>query len=429
MLAQFLRNRDGGVAILAPGLMLAVLGASAFTVDLGYQIYSGVTLQNAADAGALAAVRRLNDRPAATREAIDIAARNVPASFGSVTKASDVVFGHFDATSRTFTSGASPTNAVRVTSARDAGHGNEVPRFLAGVLGAGKGSVQRSAVAQATSGRSACVIALDPTTPQSFHSSGSGIVDVPNCGIYVNSTAPDAMHNQGPGGIYAKSIDIVGGFSGVNLNPVPSTGQPPIADPMAGRPEPVAPTKCDYNNAKFSKAQTIPAGSTMCGTVDIDSDVVFSSGIHYFVNATVRLTSRARVTGSGVTFYLNRDSYWDSTGSGFVKLTAPASGPTAGVVLWGSRLEPTVVKKTELASSFTTMRVRGGKDYLMGGTIYVPKQRMEFRGSADLEASAPNGYVIAHQFSFSGNSGFTFDGHGLPNGFNPNVANTAMLVQ
>lgn len=440
MIRSVLADRNGGVGVAVALTLTAVIGAGAFAIDLGYQSLNGTVLQNAADAAALAAVQHVRDPVRSVAEAVEFARANVPAGYGTVTTANDVAIGHFDADRGTFTPGLMPFNAVRVTTVRSTARGNGVARFLAGVLGQGPGEVQRTAIASVEVGREACVIALDPSSSETFRSSGRAEVRVPSCGIGVNSNAAVALYNRGPGGIQARSIDVVGGFSGVNINPTPLVGQRPFRDPLAHRTQPSTTNRCDFINRSFkdNRGETVfPAETVFCGNIEIDGRVRFSPGVHHFREANVVLRSNALALGEGVTLYFDRDSCFDSAGAGSVRLTAPTSGPTAGIAIWASRNSPTPGAKHcagRNGLAMQTFRFRGAKDYFVGGSIYLPMQRAEFIGNADLDVSfqdnADLGYVIAQRLSFSGSARFTFDLHGHFNAIMPSGVGTRYaLVQ
>ena len=76
-------------------------------------------------------------------------------------------------------------------------------------------------------------------------------------------------------------------------------------------------------------------------------------------------------------------------------------------------LDPEVAPKWRVSNS------TGNKDYFVNGTVYLPKQRLELHGQIGLSVTAKSGYVIAHEFSYSGDSNFTFDAFGgtVPSGF------------
>ena len=61
----------------------------------------------------------------------------------------------------------------------------------------------------------------------------------------------------------------------------------------------------------------------------------------------------------------------------------------------GSYEDPEVPKTAKF-------RLSGNKDYLVGGTVYLPKQVFHLRGNGDLSVTSKSGYIIAKRFSYEG---------------------------
>jgi hypothetical protein len=263
-----------------------------------------------------------------------------------------------------------------------------------------------------------CVIALDPSGPGTFKVTGGGVVSVPNCGIHVNSNAGNALQNTGGGSIKAKSITVVGGAGAGNYSPTPKIGKQVVADPFAGIGEPAVPAACTYDKKDFDTAITLPGGSVYCGNINFHADVTFGPGIHYFKGAKVKAASNITMSADKAMLHFSGDSDWDSTGAGKLTLSPMTTGIYAGIAIFGSRSDT----KTP---SFT---VTGNKDYFVSGTVYLPKQSLQLKGSGDVSVTSKSGYVIAQQLSFTGNSTFTFDGYG-GTGENAWTLAAAALVQ
>jgi hypothetical protein len=253
-----------------------------------------------------------------------------------------------------------------------------------------------------------CVIALDPSANKSMAVSGNGSINVPNCGIFSNSSASASIDQKGASWINAKSIKAAGGIHGSDYSPTPKTYQPPVIDPLAGVPEPIVPGGCTFTNYTFSTPEIIPANAVLCGAIGLNADVTLSSGTIYFKGATVTTTASVNVVGDGVMLYFDENSTFTSSSSGTFSLKAPQTGPYAGIAIFGSRVGTTM----------KTFRFTGTKDYFVNGSIYLPTQRFELYGSADMTVSSKSGYVIAQQFYYQGNSSFTFDAFGsaVPSG-------------
>jgi Flp pilus assembly protein TadG len=258
-------------------------------------------------------------------------------------------------------------------------------------------------------GDSACVITLESTASDAFKVSGSGSVEVPNCGIYVNSASATALKQQGAGSINAQSIKVVGGATG-RFSPAPKVSQPAVADPLASIPEPAIPGPCTYSDYDFKSAMTIPGGTVYCNRIRLEANITFGPGIHYFKGAQLEAKDSVNIVGQNAMLYFGASSTMTSSSSGKVSLTSPQSGTYRGIAIFGSR-----------SGSMSTFTLTGTKDYFINGTIYLPKARLELYGSVDMTVKSKSGYVIAKQFYYQGDSSFSFDAFGgaVPSGLNP----------
>lgn len=151
------RSRRGAISVLAAFLMIVLIAAVAFCVDLGYVFTAKEELQRTADATALAACGELAQqlsagqsadgavllaRAAASSYASHNAVTNAPLNLGSNASndpGGDLVFGYIsdlDAGAANFQTGnANIYNAVQVKVRKDTTLNGEVPYFFARVLG------------------------------------------------------------------------------------------------------------------------------------------------------------------------------------------------------------------------------------------------------------------------------------------------------
>jgi hypothetical protein len=159
-------NKRGSVTVTVVLLLIVLVGFAAFAIDVGYAMVARNELQNAADASALAAMRKLGeeysgltqgaqltftaDRSEIVAEAQAAAAGNSAAGSSIVVNDADVVIGRWDAGSKTLTPGLVHPDAVRVTTRRDSLANGPVPTLLAGVLGISSLSVSSRATAALT---------------------------------------------------------------------------------------------------------------------------------------------------------------------------------------------------------------------------------------------------------------------------------------
>lgn len=141
-------DRRGATAMVFATLTPLLLGAGAYAVDMAHYRYVDSRLQSAADSAALAGIRSLDDEDIAVQEAVAFAERNVPESYGEVTRASDVDIGIYDPADGSFTvATGEDVNAIRVRAVRSAERDNAAPRILSAFLGIDQVDIAATAIA------------------------------------------------------------------------------------------------------------------------------------------------------------------------------------------------------------------------------------------------------------------------------------------
>lgn len=142
------RNDRGAVAVIVAIVLPVLLGVAALAVDVSLYRVMQNKMQSAADAGALAGVKTLDEQAAVVAQAIAMVMLNVPESYGAVTMADDVELGIYDPETRSFVAAVGENvNAVRVSTVRSSARGNAPPRLLSRVLGDEAIDIRASAIA------------------------------------------------------------------------------------------------------------------------------------------------------------------------------------------------------------------------------------------------------------------------------------------
>lgn len=155
-----LRDRRGAVGAWVAVMLVMLLGVAALTLDMGFLWVLRDRLQSTADASALAGASQLTETPdpaLVKAEAVAYAQKNMSTgAHGTVLADADVVLGHWEGATRTFTTNATgtaapageTTNAVQVTTRRAEANGNPASLFLASVLGIQTANVVTKAIAE-----------------------------------------------------------------------------------------------------------------------------------------------------------------------------------------------------------------------------------------------------------------------------------------
>ena len=175
LLRQFSRDRSGVVAVITAVSLPVFIGFSALAIDLSYAYWIRNQLQIAADSSALAGVSQVQlDEATVKAEAIIFAQFNMANSrHGNVLDANDIVIGHWDMPSRTFTPtgitaaqgtacsnpipleanpNCLPLNAVMTSTRRANANSNPLVLFFAGALGLVQTDINTTAIAWSTGG-------------------------------------------------------------------------------------------------------------------------------------------------------------------------------------------------------------------------------------------------------------------------------------
>lgn len=393
LIRSFLNHdQRGAVAMMVALLFPALMGFGALAVDIANSRAIQAQLQTAADAAALAASQQLPDTAAATAAALDLASRNVPISYGTVLRSTDITYGTYDPTTKTFTAGGTPPTAVQLNVSRSTATGNAPPTILAGVLGLRSANiVTTSMVYRSSIPPDYCVIVLDPNSVSAFGASGAGTFSVPNCGVQVNSGHNKAASAGNGTSVSAKKFCIVGGYSG-SFSPAPVTGCAALADPLASIAEPTAP-----NGGTCYLGSTPQPNQTYCGTITLSSAVSLPAGLYYFKGASLSIGSGASISGTGVTWFFDSTSSLNFAANGTVSMTAPSSGTYKGISIFQSRSATT---------NNTAIQLTGGANFTLDGTIYTPKADLQLTGNSTMSVNSKSGYVVTNKLSYTGSSTF-----------------------
>ncbi|HTC83107.1 MAG TPA: hypothetical protein VK683_02090, partial [Rhizomicrobium sp.] len=125
--------------------------------------------------------------------------------------------------------------------------------------------------------------------------------------------------------------------------------------------------------------------------------VTLNPGIYFIDRGWLTMNGGASMTGTGVTII-----FTSSTGSNYASasvnggatlaITAPTTGPTAGIAIFGDRNMPTS----------TTFSFNGGAGQVFGGAVYVPDASLFYAGGSNASTNCTQ--IIADNVTFTGNS-------------------------
>lgn len=383
LVRRFIDDRSGAYAVLTALLAPVLVGTAALGTETGWWMYLHKNMLSAADSAAVSAAT------AATN--VSIEANAVTAFYGYVNGVNGVTV----AVNQPPTSGnyARNAQAVEVIVSRPQ------QRLLTALFGSDPVNITARAVALGNSG-TGCVLALDRTANPAVTIKGSTNLNLINCNLYDDSSATTALNVSGTATVSAAQVGVVGSVSGSSSITAPNgilTGIEPVKDPYANVSVP-PPSGCDYNNKSYKNNVTISPG-VYCGGIQVNAgaNLTLSPGVYYMDRGSLSVAGNATITGTGVTivFTSSTGSNWATasiSSNANINLTAPSTGPTAGIVLFGDRNIPVG----------TAFSLTGGGTQNFGGAIYLPTAALSFSGGNGTTTSCTQ--VIADTITVVGNS-------------------------
>lgn len=331
---RFRHHRRGGVAIMIGLLLPAIIGMVALGTEISFLLYKKFQMQSVADSAALGAAAALQSG----HPAPGIEARGIAAFLGFVDGADGV----------TVTVNNPPTSGSQVNNNAAVEVIINQPQTLSMVtlFVSGLFTVGARAVAMRGTG-SSCILQLG-NSGQFFMNNGA-VANLSQCGLAVDSTAAAALSLSGGAQLNAPSVSVVGAASisnGAAVNPSSAlkTSQSNVPDPYASVVMPSMPAGCGGGSSKQVQGynQTIGPGVYCLGISFNYGSATMSPGVYWIDRGTFSVAGGETLTATGVTIILTK-----RTGASYaslsisngatVNLSAPTSGATAGIAVFGDR--------------------------------------------------------------------------------------------
>lgn len=351
LFAVLIRERKASMplmfVLLFGGLMLAAGGA----IDVASIMRVRSNIQNMADSAALAGASQYRLGNSDTN-----VVRQVALSFASSALSSAGIEGEPTATVN------EADRSVKVAIAAKVGL-----KFIR--LGTSY-SVSSSAIARAGSSSVICLLALGAGSTNLGVDNGR--VTATKCNTHSNSKTSDGLVVNGIATMSAKVICTGGGYVGSKtaFDPEPTTDCPEAADPLASRAAPND-AKCDFTDFKVGIGlQTLRPG-VYCGGLIVEEPtrIRMMHGTYVMKDGPLILTKGASLNMVDAAVYLTgKDAvlYFDYTTS--LDLSAPVSGPLAGILFFEDRNAP-VGRSHQIGSRIAPQLL--GTIYLSRGKLIV----------------------------------------------------------
>jgi len=341
-------------------------------VDLANLNQSKGQLQSAADSAALAAARemRLGNVQAAT---IDQVARNyVNSLVYSSTRLAN-------ATTTTAVSSDFQNVTVKISASANT--------IFANQLGLISSTVSASARASVKGGAPLCMLTLARQTLLKFglNVGANSNISAPGCSLYSNEENPTGLIADVSARVSAASVCSAGGLKGNSLSfsSAPQLDCPALPDPLISRPAPSSATACDYSWRIIDGQVTTLNPGVYCGGLILRNNAVvtLNPGVYVIKTGALIVTNGATLKGADVGFYFTgMGAFMQFQATSTIDLSAPRTGPMAGILLWESNDVPVglhIIASTQARNLL--------------GTIYLPKSL--------LEISSPN--PVADQSAYT----------------------------
>jgi Flp pilus assembly protein TadG len=398
-------DERGSISVLTAISLVVLLGFGALGVDTALWMRARNDAQSAADAAANSAGAAASALNSTARIQADVDAAAAANGFQNGVNGVTVTLNNPPV------SGAYAGNAkayeVIITAPQKV--------YLASAIrGATAPIVKGRAVALLVAGTPAptfptCILGLSPQPSQiDVTFNGNTTVTANNCDVDADSPSASSVNTNGGGTVHATNVRTVGGVSGGNIF---VTGkiykqQASIPDPYAGLQIPTGGSTSANNN--WSGHIINPTGGVVQfnGDVRVSGNTTVDGGIYIINNGSFSMAGQNSITGNGVTIILTSSNpssdngVFSITGGGALNITAPTTGPTAGIALWADKNLPNNEDK------FT-----GGTANGITGAIYLPSHDVKFAGNSG--SASKCGQLIGYNLIFTGTPTFNHNCNGV----------------
>jgi hypothetical protein len=390
-----MRGERGSILVMAVVLLPVSLAFMGLALDVGYLYSHRAQMRTAADAAALAAAQEVRRANAANAdEAADVAAE----ANGFADVAVAVHHPPIDGPS------AGDANFVEVILEQHAS------TFFMGVFSANSTRVRARAVAGLFSAMDASVVLLSPSLPQSLWVASDSHLDAA-LSVRVNSNHERAVSVVSGSTLTAEATTVVGGYEGSGYTPLPETGQTPMADPLSDLNAPTV-GACNHTNFQVLAGVTATLNpGVYCGGIKVWSGATanMNPGVYIMSGGGVQVFSASTLKGDGVAIYNTGPTPGkiQFLSGSTVQLTAPSSGPMAGIAIFQDRAAPSTL----------TADIASGTDTYFEGSLYFPNHDIRIMSASSINADASWTFVVARTMQILSGSTLTLGadlGEGTP---------------
>ena len=401
--ATFVQDRSGAAAVPIAITFSLLVGFAALATEVAEWYSIRRTMQGAADSAAYSAA--LAKWSGASTSGFTSVATSVAGNYTFADGSNGVIVTvNNPPASGSYTA---DSNAVEVIISRPQ------PLQLAALFMQGTPTIHARAVATMNPNGSGCVMALDRGDITDVFDNGNTTLNLNSCDLYVNSPSDSALTLKGQATINADAAYISGNYStsgqaSLNTTSGTFTGVTPANDPYAdvGVPSYSGCNQTNYSLSGSSPPTTLTPGSSgvmvLCNGLSLSggSSLTLSAGTYIIDGGSLSISGNSSISGTGITIVLtsssgNNYATASISGGSNVNLTAPTSGPMAGLAIYQDRN----------ASQGGTNSFTGGTNQNIKGAIYFPNQAVTFNGGTST-GGAMCTQLVALKITFNGNAAF-----------------------
>ncbi len=413
--ASLWRDRKGSVAVLTAVALTGLLGAAGLGTEATLWYVAKRDMQAAADAAAFSAAT--SEGAGQNSTAFDHAGNAVTSKYGFANGSNGVVV----AINNPPLSGNYTTNGqaieVVVTQTQT--------MLFSRLFMSSAPTISARAVGLPSSGAAGCVMALDKGSVTDVSDSGTSTLNLNDCSLLINSSSSDALNLSGSVQINAESASIVGnweksGSAKLTTTNGVTTGATAAVDPYLSVPIPsYSKTTCNANHPSVVGTATIgpsTSGGTyvICNGLSLSgatANLTLQPGTYIINGGILTLSGGATLNATGgVTIVLTGASSSSigsvqESGTSNINITAPTTGPTAGMAIYQDRSAPSTA-----GSSFS-----GSTTQSITGAMYFPSASVSYSGSTGSSGTGASQctQLIGFTLTFSGSTTFNANCSGV----------------
>jgi hypothetical protein len=269
-----------------------------------------------------------------------------------------------------------------------------------------------------TGGSTSCIYVLDNSAARAFQLNGAFNISLA-CGMIVDSSSSSAMYLNGAVN-WSGPADVVGGvyqsgaFNWSNPSGGPRTGATAQSDPLSYLAPPTYANVCNHTNFLMTNAYntTINPG-VYCGGINLSGAGIirFAAGTYILLGGGLQVNGATVISGTDVAFYNTQGTIGGTTynygpivinGASNTSLTAPTTGPMAGILFFQDRNITNPPAST----------IAGAINANFVGSLYFPTSALTFAGASNNQYTI----IVSKTLTFSGAANINNNYSSLPGG-------------